>query len=197
MGPGVVLSCHPARVTWARTALAGAQRDTIFSAATIAEIARYVARDGQDVIGPVLKYACARADLRPAPPPPEIEVALAEGPEIAPLFAYRGFEEALTYRPNSPRPTRLVAVATRAGEVVGIAAASADSETLWQIGVAVAVAERGRGVGRAVVGRLTDGVLARGHIPYYSTTVANLASQTLALGLGYWPAWTELYARDR
>jgi hypothetical protein len=35
-------------------------------------------------------------------------------------------------------------------------------------------------------------------LPYYiGHDVANPASQTLALSLGYWPAWTELYARDR
>ncbi len=87
MGPGVVLSCHPERVAWARVTLAGEQRDAIFSAATIAEIARYVGRDGQDLIGPVVKYACSRADLRPFPTPPGIEVALAEGAKMAPLYA--------------------------------------------------------------------------------------------------------------
>lgn len=91
----------------------------------------------------------------------------------------------------------LAAVAARAGDVVGMAAASADTDNLWQVGGAVAVAERGHGIGRAVVGQLSEGILARGRIPYYSTTVANIPSQAVAVGLGYCPAWTELYARDR
>ena len=55
----------------------------------------------------------------------------------------------------------------------------------------------GGGIGRALVGRLTAAVFDRGRVPYYSTTVANLRSRDLAIGVGYWPAWTDLYARDR
>jgi beta-phosphoglucomutase-like phosphatase (HAD superfamily) len=57
-------------------------------------------------------------------------------------------------------------------------------------------AARGAGIGRALVGRLTEAVLDAGRVPYYSTAVSNLRSRAVALGLGYWPAWTELYARD-
>jgi predicted GNAT family acetyltransferase len=76
-----------------------------------------------------------------------------------------------------------------------VAGASADCEELWQIGVDVVEGQRGRGIGRAIVGRLTAEVLARGRVPYYSTVVSNLRSSRLALGLGYRLAWVELYAR--
>jgi hypothetical protein len=39
-------------------------------------------------------------------------------------------------------------------------------------------------------------VLAAGRVPCYSTAVSNIASRSLAIRLGYWPAWTELYALE-
>ena len=81
------------------------------------------------------------------------------------------------------------------GRIVGVAGAVADCEALWHVGVDVV--EGGRGVGRAVVARLTAEVLARRCVPYYSTTVSNLRSSRLALGLGYRLAWVELHAQEQ
>jgi predicted GNAT family acetyltransferase len=83
------------------------------------------------------------------------------------------------------------------GDIVGIAGAKADRELMWQIGVDVVEAARGGGIGRALVSRLTERILDSGRIAYYSTTVSNIRSRAVALSLSYWPAWTELYARDR
>jgi GNAT superfamily N-acetyltransferase len=197
LGAGVVISCHPSRVAWARNHLAGLDRDALFGAALIARLARYVGRDGQELVGPILRYACSRDSLRIAPVPDGVAVTLVNRSELPALYRYTGFAHALSYRRDHPRPDMVAAVARRGAAVVGIAAASADSDLLWQIGVEVVAAERGRGIGRAIVGRLTEAVLDRGRVPYYSTTVANLRSRALALGSGYWPAWTDLYARDR
>lgn len=88
---------------------------------------------------------------------------------------------------------------TGAGVVMSChpAGVKADSDAMWQIGVDVIAPEHGRGVGRALVGRLTELILDRGKIPYYSPAASNIRSRTVATSLGYWPAWTELYARDR
>ena len=196
MGAGVVVSCHPERLDWLRSNLGQLGRDAVFSAPTIGRLARYVEPDGQYLAGPDLKYACSRAHLRPAASPAGVEIALVEGERIADLYAHEGFGHTLSYRADSPRPDMLATVATRAGEVVGIAGASADSNVLWQIGVEVVAGERGTGIGRALVGRLTMAVLDAGRVPYYSTAASNLRSRAVASGLGYWPAWTELYARD-
>ena len=70
-------------------------------------------------------------------------------------------------------------------------------ELMWQIGVDVVETARGGGIGRALVSRLTALILDSGRVPYYSTAVSNIRSRAVALSLGYWPAWTELYVRDR
>jgi predicted GNAT family acetyltransferase len=90
----------------------------------------------------------------------------------------------------------MATIAQKAGSVVEIAAASEDSEVLWQIGIDVASPHRGAGIGRPLVASLTEAVCQAGRVPYYSTAVSNVHSIALAASLGYWPVWTELYARD-
>ena len=197
MGAGVVISAHADRVAWLRSGPGHLHRDAIFSATVIAKLERYVGRDGQRLAGPNLKYACSGNDLRPAIAPEGVEVTLVEGDAVTELYRYGGFGEALSYRLNGPRPDVMAAVARRAGEVAGIAGASADSDELWQVGVEVAAAARGGGVGGALVRRLTEGILRAGKVPYYTATVSNIRSRAVAISAGYWPAWTELYALDR
>jgi GNAT superfamily N-acetyltransferase len=197
LGAGVVVSCDPRRFAWVRAHLGPLGRDAIFAAPTIGLLARYLARSRQDLVGPVLRYACARDDLRPAPTPAGVTITLIEQEAIGNLYRQPGFHNALSYRADNPRPDMLATVAHRAGEIVGIAGVSADSDALWQIGIDVVPTARGRGIGRALVSHLTAATFAAGRIPFYTTTVANLPSRQLARSLGYWPAWTDLYAQDR
>lgn len=154
--------------------------------------------------GPDLKFACADEHLQPAAAPAGVSIEVVDGLAVAELYRQREFRHALSYLTGSPRPDMLAAVArtrgkdvSRPGRIVGVAGASADCETLWHIGVDVVEGERGRGVGRAMVARLTTEVLARGCVPYYSTTVSNLRSSRLALGLGYRLLWVELHTQER
>jgi predicted GNAT family acetyltransferase len=79
--------------------------------------------------------------------------------------------------------------------VVGIAGASTDSPELWQIGIDIVADERRRGLGKAIVSRVAEAVLDAGIVPYYMTSVSNIASRNVAHGLGFWPAWTEIFAK--
>jgi GNAT superfamily N-acetyltransferase len=199
MGAGVVASCHPERLEWLRDLLAGQRRDAIFGASIIAQLAQAVAEDGHWLAGPDLAYVCSRADFRPAaaPLPGGVEIAVVERDGMAALYAHEGFHNALGYSLMHPCPDMLATVATRDGAVVGVAGASADCDTLWQIGVDVVPEARGAGLGRALVSRLTDAVFDAGRVPYYTTAVSNIASRSLALGLGYRPVWTAMYAAVR
>lgn len=202
MGTGAVVSCDASRLAWARTELGRLDRNRLFMAATLALIGGRVAEDGQILAGPDLKLACAEEALRPAPAPAGVTIEVVDALAVAALYQQRGFRHALSYLTGSPRPDMLAVVARRragAGartSIVGVAGASADCETLWQIGVDVVEGERGRGIGRALVSRLTAEVIARGYVPYYSTTISNLHSSQLAIGLGYQFAWVELSGRN-
>jgi len=116
---------------------------------------------------------------------------------MADVYELGGFRYALQYTLNHERPDMLATVAFKDSVVVGIAGASADSDNLWQIGVGVADGYRRRGIGKSLVAALTEAVIDEGKVPYYSTFPANIASNALAQSLGYWHAWTEIYARDK
>jgi len=195
MGRGVVVSCDPSRLEWARCNLVPMDRDGIFSAHTIPVLNGWVKGEGQSIAGPDLKFVCTRASLRYYDGPGDIPVELIETASVQELYQVAGFHHALQYRADSPRPDVLACVAEDRGVVVGIAGASADCDTIWQIGVDVIPSHRGRGIGKALVSKLTRAVQDMGHIPYYSTVASNILSQALAASVGYWPAWVEMYAR--
>lgn len=78
-------------------------------------------------------------------------------------------------------------------KLVGIACASADSKTMWQIGVDVFPEYRGNGIAVKLVNMLTIETLNRGIVPYYTTDCANINSQKVAIKSGYIPAWTHCF----
>ncbi len=196
MGRGVVVSCHPEWMAPLREIIGDRHRDAIFAAPVVTEVTRLVSSDGRLLRGPVSSYACAPESFRPPTDPPGIDFSLVEGEGVHDLYQYPGFENALSYQPDHRRPDVAAAVARRASEIVGIAGMSADCDALWQIGIDVVPGARGTGVGRSLVGHMTELAFARNRVPFYSAAVANLRSHALAVSLGYWPAWVELFARD-
>jgi GNAT superfamily N-acetyltransferase len=196
MGQGVVVSCYPAWIPWLRATLADRSRDAIFATPTIVELAQFVSREGVAFHGPALSHVCAAGEFRPPRDPLGVAISIVEGEAVHALYEVPGFEHALSYYPDHPRPDIAAAVARQEGDVIGIAGMSADCETLWQIGIEVVPHARGAGIGRALVGRMTQLAFRRGRVPSYTTDVGNVRSRALAASLGYWPAWVELFTRD-
>ena len=67
---------------------------------------------------------------------------------------------------------------------------------MWQLGVDVAPRHRGRGVGAALVSRVTDSVLGMGRVPYYGTAPGNIASRRLARAVGFLPVWISAFTTE-
>lgn len=195
-GAGVVINCHESRLAWARAELVGRGRDELFAALLLGEIDHRLALDGQRLRGPTLRFACDEESFRPASAPDGVSLTLHQGDDLRALYLFRGFDNALEYDGASDRPDMLAVAGWRGQTLVGIAGSSADSDELWQVGVDVVAPERGRGIGRALVGAATAAVLSAGKVPYYSTAIGNLHSAAIALSLGYWLGWTEVFARD-
>lgn len=82
-------------------------------------------------------------------------------------------------------------------QLAALAACSADCDSMWQIGIDVLPAYRGRGIATALVTRLTREILARGKVPFYCCAWSNVASARTAFRSGFLPAWVELTARPR
>lgn len=78
------------------------------------------------------------------------------------------------------------------GQLIGLAACSADCDTMWQIGVDVLPAYRRQGVASAMTSRLAQEILARGKVPFYCCAWSNLKSARNAIRSGFRPAWVEM-----
>lgn len=194
MGRGVVICANASRLAWAREHLLGCDRDALFAPATIARLQARVGDEGQTMDGPVVKFVCAPEHLTKPPQRSALACDLVEEDGLGALYEF-DFEGVLG-NPKSQRPNKLATVARAADRIVGMAAAGADSDELWQIGVRVEASYRERGVAQELVHRLTSGILERDKVPYYSTYAGNLASINVALAVGFRPMWLELEARD-
>ena len=80
-------------------------------------------------------------------------------------------------------------------KLVGLAGASADCDTMWQIGIDVLPDYRRRGIASALTSRLAVEILDRGKVPFYCAAWCNIKSVRNAIRSGFRPAWVEMTAK--
>ncbi len=78
------------------------------------------------------------------------------------------------------------------GELIGLAACSADCDTMWQIGVDVLHGYRRKGIASAMTSKLAMEILERGKVPFYCCAWSNVKSARNAIKSGFRPAWVEM-----
>lgn len=100
------------------------------------------------------------------------------------------FPEAYSFCKTAPDIIGVAALED--GVILGMAGASMDSPEMWQIGINVEPEGRGKGIGTMLVSLLKNEILREGKLPYYGTSMGHIASQRVALGSGFVPAWAEL-----
>jgi GNAT superfamily N-acetyltransferase len=105
------------------------------------------------------------------------------------------FREALAFDKN--HMDMLAVAAFDGNNIMGMAGASADSKTMWQIGIDVLPEYRSCGIGKSLVILLKNEILKRGKIPFYGTVESHFHSQNIAIGAGFFPAWAELYSKSK
>ena len=105
------------------------------------------------------------------------------------------FTEAFLFDENNP--DMLAVAAVEGNKIMGMAGASSDGETMWQMGIDVLPEYRGRGIGTNLVALLKAEILKRGKIPFYGTVESHIYSQNIAINAGFFPAWAELYSKVR
>ncbi len=197
MGTGTVISCSKGRLRWAKANLGKLSRDNNFATPAVARMNRYVARDNQFMAGPGLAYICFEDEFQPVDIPGDIDITMYDEKEIPDLSNDKRFPNALGYGRYPEMPDVIAAVATREGERVGMAAASADCDDMWQVGIDTLPGYRQLGIGKALVAAVTGAIFKKGILPYYMTGVANIASRRTAISLGYRPTWVELYSQEK
>ena len=90
---------------------------------------------------------------------------------------------------------RIAAGAFDRGRLVGLAGASADCGSMWQIGVDVAPEFRRRGIASCLTGILAAEILERGIVPFYCCAWSNIGSARNAIRSGFRPAWVQVTAK--
>ena len=80
-------------------------------------------------------------------------------------------------------------------KLVGLAACSADCDTMWQIGIDVLPNYRRMGVASSLTSRLAIRILEKGRVPFYCAAWCNIKSVRNAVKSGFSPAWAELTAK--
>jgi GNAT superfamily N-acetyltransferase len=83
------------------------------------------------------------------------------------------------------------------GQLIGLAACSADCDTMWQIGVDVLPGYRRQGIASALTSRLAVEILKRGKVPFYCCAWSNIKSARNAIRSGFRPAWVEMTVKSQ
>ncbi|MBL4932024.1 GNAT family N-acetyltransferase [Clostridium paridis] len=145
------------------------------------------------IFGHSLYYIPDCKRLKKLPLPNGFEFCLKEGKEIHELYKILGFENALQYDINHPRPDVIALYATCGSEIVAMAGASADSNLMWQIGIDVIPKFRNKGLATSLVSNLAIMIMEQGVVPYYGAASSNIASQSVAYRSGFTPTWMCTY----
>lgn len=77
-------------------------------------------------------------------------------------------------------------------KLIGLAACSADCDTMWQIGVDVLENYRNQGIGSSLTNLLANEILKRNIVPFYCCAWSNLKSVKNALKSGFIPSWVQM-----
>lgn len=115
--------------------------------------------------------------------------------EILQFAGDNRFDEAFCFDEKSPDMLGVAAISD--GKIIGMAGASADSPLFWQIGINVEKEAECRHIASTLVTILKEEIEKLGKVPYYGTSMSNLASQRAAVNAGFRVAWVELLAEAK
>lgn len=146
------------------------------------------------VYGQTIHYVPDRGKADDIASVPEYDYEYLAEEELQRLRGLDGFENSLGYDENGITPTKAVYIAKDHNQIIGAAGVSQTAiDGLWEMGVDVMEAYRHGGLASYLVNALTQKLLARGIVPFYSASVTNIASQMVASRCGYIPAWMDTY----
>lgn len=196
LGYGTVVSARRPLLPVVETSLRNAERDQVFEVGYLAALLERLRPFNLQLYGPYLRLVCGGDTLRERLAPRGCHIIFERTPAAERLreLGPGRWPHAISVRQLVP--TTALAVAYAADSPVGVAAMSADSESLWQIGIDVAEQFRGQGLGAALTSTLGRYALQCEKVPWYGVAPSNLASLGAALAAGFRPAWTEVFAAE-
>ena len=126
----------------------------------------------------------------------EIETKIFVEDEITALYDDKRFTMALDYNRSGERVDMIAIAAYVDGQVVGVAGATNDCKTMWQIGIDVLKEFRFQKIASTLTYLLSIEILKRGVVPFYCCAWSNLASKNTARKAGFKDAWIELTTKS-
>ncbi len=97
---------------------------------------------------------------------------------------------------SDPQRDKLAVGAFDNGKLIGLAACSADCDTLWQIGIDVLPEYRKLGIASSLTSNLAIELLEREIVPFYCCAWSNLKSVRNAIKSGFRPAWVQATVKE-
>ena len=136
-------------------------------------------------------YLIPAKDFLLTPVTIDYKTATLFGEELAVFRGNKQFSEALAFQEEHPD---MVAVVVKDNDtVIGMAGASRDSLDMWQIGIDVLPAYRGKNLAAMLVHNLALTVIENyGKLPFYSTAFSHISSLNVAGKAGFEFGWYEL-----
>lgn len=194
LGSGAVVtadqSLHPALRKWAR----GRTGHWLFEHPNLMELVPLLNARGYELFQTLHMYLPKR-EIIPAPLPEGFQSEWLDREDLKAFPARADWPNALQGEEGGSRPDVMALAAYDGDTLAAMAGASADCETLWQIGVDTSPAYRGKGLGTALIKTLAAKLQEKGKLPFYNTSLSNLHSQNIAISCGFFPAAVELAAR--
>ena len=194
MGAGVVVAATSTWLPWATELFEGvSDADDAFSLRVLSEASRRVEGCSLRLNGPYAYNVTSEQDwvYRNSPDGYNIKVG---GAELLTGLEQTDWPNSVAQRrAGQSRHEEVVAVAFHRNDVVGVATATTDSDTLWQIGIDVHSTHRNKGLGAALTSQVARGVLDAGRVPYYGSSINNIASRRTAQAAGFYPCWVSAF----
>lgn len=163
-----------------RTLLQGKNRDEIFELPL--------------VYGQTIHYIPNSTKQKEIPASSDFTYGTLFGTDLLSFAGITGFDNSLTFNKNGTTSTKAICFARDHNNIIGIAGAAESSVAgVWELGVDVREEYRKAKLGTYLVRTLTNELLARDILPFYSASVTNIGSQMVASRCGYIPCWVDTY----
>jgi len=194
MGAGIVVAATPELMSWVSELFLDARdADDAFSLRMLSEASRRAEDYSLRLNGPYAYNVTSERDWVHRSMPDGYRVAVGGAELLIGLEPENWPNAVAPRRASQGRLEAVAALALRDDEVVGVASASTDSDTLWQIGIDVHSDHRARGMGAALTSQVARAVLDAGRVPYYGSSINNIASRRTAQSAGFYPSWVSVF----
>lgn len=193
VGSGVVVSAGRAILTEVESIFEGAGRDQAFEPVRLAAVATLLRPHQMTVVGPYIRLLCSADTLRDRRLPAGYSIEVRQRPDLDSIILLRPERWPNAISRRRAITTEALAIARCDGHIVGVASTRVDAPRLWQIGIDVDIAHRGRGIGAALTSAISRFILDLGNAAWYGVAPVNIASVNTALAAGFRPAWVEAY----